>query len=726
MTSSASLSPDQIRHRAASKADLGSLNDRLARLKADVLPASPYLLTVPTNVPFSLGGRCVNNWAVGKDSLFVPEEQQLQYMSFLMHHDSDSLLVATGDWADANGNIMTEDAATKTSTPTTTTTATTTTNGTAAAVTPSGISAAAETSEKAAESKPAAAGPPSSLTEQTVEGPSKPKEPEQPDPQPPSPKRRKLTPPEPEPEPEKQPATPPSSSKPRNPVLPALLSPTLPPSASPSPKLPRLLSPTLPPELEEELNRLQNSQLQNGTTESAKGPHSESVSSAGTQTATKNADRKPTRVDEGRSDANPKPQPSAANGRNKADSSPSLVVKLRYGRGNRRLVEGILKLPSKRKATGVVFGGPPREKRQRLEQEDKEDKASTSEAPKKVTKLAVTKTPTVTTPTAKATPSTSEQKKREATSVSEARTPLSTSSKPNGTAKASPTPATSERPPRESERQSWRSEFQKFAALGRELKHASDRYTRTATKSEKNSPPTADEKLAAATAVEAILCFMLAFIADDRAKALARQVGDSGNWRSILAYWRVVRLRTAGYRGLHGLCSLLGAVSHDAIHALDLDRLAVMSLPDDDSNNNNSNSNRTPTPAATPGSTDESKKQQQQQQQLRRRDLLDLKTRLPESHREAQRLWQHGLRELSEEVLTTEFPETWRRRTTTTTTLESSDDRGLLKPGQYAGSFALPFSRATAPVEVVRCGVSLLAEWCVREGLDGFEPRLKL
>lgn len=302
--------------------------------------------------------------------------------------------------------------------------------------------------------------------------------------------------------------------------------------------------------------------------------------------------------------------------------------------------------------------------------------------------------------------------------MSEARTPVSVLSKPNGTAKASPTPATSDRPSRESDRQSWRSEFQKFAALGRELKHAADRYTRAATKSEKGSPPSAEEKLAAATAVEAILCFMLAFIADDRAKALARQVGDSGNWRSILAYWRVVRLRTAGYRSLHGLCSLLGAVSHDAIHTLDLDRLAVMSLPDDDSSNNNNN-NRTPTPAATPGSTDEGKKQQQ----LRRRDLLDLKSRLPESHREAQRLWQHGLRELSEDVLTAEFPETWRRRTTTT--LDTDGDRGL-KPGQYAGSFTLPFSRATTPVEVVRFGVSLLAEWCVREGLDGFEPRLKL
>jgi hypothetical protein len=174
------------------------------------------------------------------------------------------------------------------------------------------------------------------------------------------------------------------------------------------------------------------------------------------------------------------------------------------------------------------------------------------------------------------------------------------------------------------------------------LKHAAERHTN------KDAVTAGDEKLAVVTAIEAVLCFILAFVADDQSKALARQVGDSSTWLSILAYWRVVRKNSAPYPRLHSLCLILGAVSYDAIHALDLERLAVAPLPGDH------------TPVPTPGSdgttvtSDENKKN--------RRDIIELKSRLPDFYKESQRLWLEGLQGLSEDILAREFPDTWSGR----------------------------------------------------------------
>ena len=84
----------------------GLIDQRLKQLKEEVLPFYPFLLTVPTDVPFRLGSRFVNNWAVGKEGPFTPEEQQLQYLTFLTHHEGDSLLVAVGDWSDEPGKAI--------------------------------------------------------------------------------------------------------------------------------------------------------------------------------------------------------------------------------------------------------------------------------------------------------------------------------------------------------------------------------------------------------------------------------------------------------------------------------------------------------------------------------------------------------------------------------------------------------------------------------------------
>ncbi|THC92617.1 hypothetical protein EYZ11_007899 [Aspergillus tanneri] len=246
---------------------------------------------------------------------------------------------------------------------------------------------------------------------------------------------------------------------------------------------------------------------------------------------------------------------------------------------------------------------------------------------------------------------------------------------------------------RNSDRRAWKDEYQKYGNLGRELKHAAERHTA------KDTVTGADEKLAVATAIEAILCFILAFVADDQSKTLPSQAGDSSSWLSILAYWRVVKKNSISYPHLHSLCSILGAVSYDAIHSLDLERLAITPLP------------RENTPAQAPLSDESSALIEESRRN--RKEIQELKNRLPEYYRESQRLWLEGLRGLSEDVLAREFPSTWSKRSRNF----SEQGRQQLKVGDFSGEFFLPLGRANSPVETVRFGYEVLKEWCTKEGV---------
>jgi len=825
--------------------ELDSIDKRLRRLKDEVLPFSPYLLTVPTDVPFHLGNRFVNNWAVGKDGLFAPEEQQLQYMTFLTHHEGDTLLVAVGDWSNKSGSIMSED---ESKPPSATSAASTPLSGStkkkislsdyknkAKSVVPTSSvgQAAGNGSVLAAESfkekqfTPKSGGadgttiklPSDSLShfrstsdtgrKRSVASEDKPSKPEEAkNAESPSPKKPRLS-------PLKSVAKDSSFSKNSTPNgLPALLSPTLPPTSI-SPRLPRLLSPTLPPDIEEELSRLQKDSpigdkvhKRNASTTSSTSrdelskiklsdldrPHSESTSSSSHQGANTKAklsanhvpstgmkstrpdSRELSRTDRPSQVIEKRPQSVPAGVTLKEHQTPTdsktglgittlkprLIVRLKYGRSNRKRVEALLKFSGKRKfVAGSALSKPAKDNETASRKQDKSDsksieseslalvvpqgekrarttegdekQESSNKRPKVSSKTNLSeKAPAPIPPASFKSPVQQQQqpgtakvefstpkKDRKGTALrqtdsrdTDARTPsgLTNKSTPGTTEKSSklsPPPSSDSQAnrSRESERRAWRDEFHKYASLGRELKHAASRHTTA--KGAGESVTSADEKLAAATAVEAILCFILAFIADDRSRALARQVGDSTAWRSILAYWRVVKQNTAPYPHLHGLCLLLGAVSHDAIHALDLERLAVSSLPGEHS------------PVPTPGSdgntvtSEESKKYKM--------EFLELKTRLPEYYKEAHRLWLEGSRGLSDEVLMREFPITWSKRCRNFSEL----GKQRLKLGHYSGDFFLPLGRTTTPLEAVRFGWSILSEWCRKEGV-GWEGRLGL
>jgi hypothetical protein len=84
------------------------LDDKIWHLSNNILPKHPYLLSIPTDVPYRHSSRFVNTWHLGTP--FAREEEQLQYMSFLPHQEEESdLLMAEGEWSDESGNVVQED-----------------------------------------------------------------------------------------------------------------------------------------------------------------------------------------------------------------------------------------------------------------------------------------------------------------------------------------------------------------------------------------------------------------------------------------------------------------------------------------------------------------------------------------------------------------------------------------------------------------------------------------
>ncbi|KAJ5937138.1 hypothetical protein N7454_004793 [Penicillium verhagenii] len=735
-------------------ADLQSLDQRLKGLSDDVLPPHPYLLTLPTKAPFRLASRSANNWAVGHDRPFSPEEQELQYMTFLTHNDTDSLLKAVGDWSDEKGRMMAD----RSNAPTTAETPKDTiakkkislndyknqkSSGTSLPTheqknreglhpitreesqqtTKSGLVKKSDKSEslhqphksqpqshispdKVPQKRPSTSdleGMVSSMTRgQDMH----------------SSKKRRLSPPE------KEGRRDPTPTKSNSPRIPALLSPTLPPTG---PKLPRLLSPTLPPDIEKELARL------------------------GERSPTRHSPKRDITTKQKRDDApqtrTPIPTNSGAvsslqNGRMgglSKETNQELIVRLRYGKGNKKRIEALLKFSGKRKPnrpdspsghdidpdeiayaekkkgeSGSIRGNGLSDRVKSKNRHDDDLSSSGTGQSKEASKGLLEKPSIPASNSSNASrphPPTNDKVKpisltpvkdskasiprRNDLGEGEGRTPVNLTTKRHSIDPGiRGSPSQPDGRSRNIDRRAWREEFQRFSSIGRELKHAAVRY---------NSKPgssSIDEKLAAVTAIEAILCFILAFVADDQCKVLTRQIGDSSTWQSILAYWRVVKKNSVAYPVLHGLCLFLGAVSYGAIHSLDLERLAVSPLPGEH------------TPVPTPGSdgntilSDENKKS--------RKEFLELKNRLPECWKESQKLWLEGTRSLSEDVLSREFPNTWSSRS------HNHGERGkaTYRPGDYTGEYFLPLGGTTPPIEVVRFGWSLLQEWCMQEKVD--------
>ncbi|KAJ5443643.1 uncharacterized protein N7458_007515 [Penicillium daleae] len=729
--------------------DLDILNHRLKRLSDNVLPLHPYLLTLPTNAPFRLGSRSANsNWAVGHDRPFSPDEQQLQYMTFLTHHDTDSLLAAVGDWSDESGRMMLDHPPGP---------RTTTEHQPRDTVAKKKISLNDYKNQKTSGAAPS---PSPAIHDQRGRDRSNSDRhdntPRAPNPDPVK-KLEKHEKPQPQlqnppkPPPDLPPAKPAKKRPPttdteqgnshatKNSNMHSSKKPRLSPEkesrkeSTLAKTLPILLSPTLPLHpvqiIEKELAQLK---------ESSPGQSSPRRD---------NATVKPKRDDTGRSrtptSANSGSNSSLQNSRAGASAKDShssrlsLIVKLRYGKVNRKRVDGLLKLSGKKKAhradspsgqdtdldeaplverrkdPGPKRGNPPSD---RVKPKTKHEAAETTPGPSgnnarlKEPRPSVEK-PHLPTPDRVKTTSLTPVKdlkgygnRRNDLADGEGKTPVNPATKrlsvdPGSKGSPSQPDRSRNHERRDQERRAWQDDFKNHTKMGRDLKHAADRYN--------NGPSITDEKLAAVTAIEATMCFVLAFVADDQAKVLSRQGGDSSAWRSIIPYWRAVKKNTASFPVLHSLCQLLGAVSYDTIHALDLERLAVTPLPGEH------------TPVPTPGSDGNTVLADENKKSLK--EFAELKSRLLEYYKESQKLWLDGSRGLSEDVLSRDFPTTWSRRS------HHYAERGKasFKPGDYSGDYFLPLGAATPPIEVVRFGLSLLKEWCKQEGVE-WQGRLGL
>jgi hypothetical protein len=87
---------------------IAQLDDQLHHLSDTILPPYPYLLSVPSDVPYRHSSRFVNTWYEGTP--FDRSEEQLQYLSFLPHQgEHESLLKVEGGWADDRGNPIEEE-----------------------------------------------------------------------------------------------------------------------------------------------------------------------------------------------------------------------------------------------------------------------------------------------------------------------------------------------------------------------------------------------------------------------------------------------------------------------------------------------------------------------------------------------------------------------------------------------------------------------------------------
>lgn len=660
------------------------------------------------------------------------EEQKLQYMTFLAHRDTDSLLLAIGDWSDETGPMMAD----RSAAPGTAESSKDTgikkkislkdykdqkTSG--AVASPRGPDAgshcASGLTRPDGKARPTSSDLPKDFSKakdsQLAPKSHTPRSPNKAGSKRPSGSERELLDPrgtqEPKQHPLKKPRLSPERETPRDskpsnphsPKIPALLSPTLPPTTSTGPRLPRLLSPTLPPDIERELASLKNHSPPRNNRSNV-GEKSLPVQDASHREHTRDSAR-----------ANP---PKA-----------QLVTKLRYGRANRKRVEALLKFNGKRKghhSASPISQDVDREdlshsKRDteirptriggtKSKKPEADNQAASREGRMKESKNLPEK-PRTPVPQPSLVPhSTAHEKSNTGviTSGKELKPPSrqyklaendsKLSSHPTndrhsvdtGSIAKSSTVQTDART--RHDRQVWSDEWHKFTNMGRDLKHAAMRYTQ-------HGASVTDEKLAAVTAIEALLSFILAFVAQDQARMLKGQVGDSSAWLSILAYWRAVRKNTAQFPALNNLCLLLGAVSFGAIHALDLERLAVIAIPGEH------------TPIPTPASdgnailSDEKKS---------RKEFSDLKARLPDSYKDSQKLWSEGTRGLSEDVLEREFPMSWSQRSRD----YSKRGRSSFKAGDYSGGYFLPFSGLTPPLEVVRFSWSLLGEWCSKERVD--------
>jgi hypothetical protein len=216
---------------------------------------------------------------------------------------------------------------------------------------------------------------------------------------------------------------------------------------------------------------------------------------------------------------------------------------------------------------------------------------------------------------------------------------------------------------------SLKKEQTKYFELGRAVKKDSDKIF----KAGQDPVSPAQMKKYLAMRIEVTLSFMLAYIIGDEINKLRRVQSRPENTWATLFPW------------LHQLVQQITGDPHLSGFALQLEAVCLMVAWNSETEH-----------VANSGI-----------------DNTDKFKKLKRQYDDAQRKFIEGTARLSVDDLQQDFPKTWRAKAHSP--LQSNFK---LTKDTLNGDFYLPITGITLPIEAVRAGKSLLAEWCRREGVD--------
>ena len=268
-------------------------------------------------------------------------------------------------------------------------------------------------------------------------------------------------------------------------------------------------------------------------------------------------------------------------------------------------------------------------------------------------------------------------------------------------------PSSAEKAPQRDGKNLFKEEANRYHNLATDIKHDSDVYLKKAEMTEE------ERKLGVVIGTESILCFMLAFTIIDEPKRSAYKSGDPKanrsddpkQWRSILNFLsKKVRAESRNFPHISGVLFQLEGIIRDTVHFYEETYLK-----------NNPLSREFISRCADPPAQEDiaSRATEYQRQYI---EMLS-------NSQKSLSAWQAAKKCLPIDTLISDFPKTWSKRASSPGSGKGND---AVTIGTYgAGGFSLPLDGMSTGLEAVRYGLSILQEWCRKEGVQ-WVPKLVL
>ncbi|KAL8873501.1 MAG: hypothetical protein Q9174_001038 [Haloplaca sp. 1 TL-2023] len=218
------------------------------------------------------------------------------------------------------------------------------------------------------------------------------------------------------------------------------------------------------------------------------------------------------------------------------------------------------------------------------------------------------------------------------------------------------------------------SEFRKYGGMAKSLKRGADSLAKVG---REINPDATARRRGLAMAIEATLCYMLAFTLKDEPARIRHLPGDGKTWESLLAYFKFLKSVTLDTEApqLQGLFYQLEGVCRHRIQLYDRER-------------------------------------REQDLAMGKTEAVSMSKEEVDNSRLCEQAWFDGTRMLTVHDLQEGFPVTW------TKTSRSPVGREDLAAKAYGeGSFYLPLSHASTPMEAIRAGWSILGEWAENQDI---------